>query len=178
MEQIDLKSLLQKYVRASEQRGMENLNADFPFMVAQSDAYPLVCDALISLISDLEFDFVAAIEAMGFPMGGALAHARRVGFIPIRKEGLLPGDVVQSEVFINPYKKRETKLEIQKDIMLNGRRVLLFDEATHTGISLSYAVRLLKKQQATIVSILTVTNYPDLKEIEGVSVRSLVYGQY
>lgn len=170
--------LLQKYVRAVEQRGVDNLNADYPYLLAEPEAYPVICDALLEKIADLPFDYVAAIEALGFPIGGAIAHARRVGFISIRKEGSLPGDVSQTAPFIVPYKNRQTRLEIQKDIPLSGKNVLLFDEAIDTGASLTQAVHLLTAAGAQIPSVLTITNYPNIRHIVKIPVISLVYGPF
>lgn len=174
----DIRSLLQKHVRSVEQRGVENLNADYPFLLAQSEAYPVLCDALLEKIAHIGVDYVAGIEALGFPIAGALAYARRTGFLSIRKDGTLPGEVIQSESFTIPYKNRHTKLEIQQDVPLSDKHVLLFDEAIDTGVSLTHAVRLLQKAGASVPAVLTLTNYPDIREIQGVPVISLIYGQY
>lgn len=178
MNSSEILGVLQKYVRAIEQRGVENLNADYPYLLAEPDAYAKICDALLEKITDVPFDYVAAIEALGFPLGGAIAHTRRVGFISIRKEGALPGTVLQSPSFSVPYKKRETRLEIQKDIPLHGKKVLLFDEAIDTGVSLTHAADLLAKAGAEVATILTITNYPDIKKIGAIPVLSLVSGKF
>lgn len=178
MNHEDIRTLLQKHVRAVEQRGVENLNADYPYLFSKTEAYPVLCDALLEKIKNIHFDYVASIETLGFPMAGAIAHARRVGFIAIRKEGTLPGAVIQSENFTVPYKKRETVLEIQKDIPLEGKNVLLFDEAIDTGASLMHALDLLKMAGAGVPAVLTLTNYPNLQKIEEIDVLSLIYGPF
>lgn len=178
MNQADIRALLQKHVRAVQQRGVENLNADYPYLFSKAEAYPVLCDALLEKIKDVHFDYIASIETLGFPMAGAIAYARRVGFISIRKEGTLPGDVFQSEAFTVPYKKRETILEIQKDIPFINKKVLLFDEAIDTGVSLTHAVHLLKTAGADVPAVLTLTNYPNFQKIEGIDVLSLVYGPF
>lgn len=173
-----MQDLLQKYVRCVEQRGVDNLNADYPYLFTEKDAFPALCDALIEKVADIPFDYIASIEALGFPMAGAIAHSRRTGFISIRKEGSLPGDVLQSEPFTVPYKKRPTVLEIQKDIPLKGKSVILFDEAIDTGVSLTHAVDLLISTGAHVSAVLTMTNFPNIKNIRDIPVLSLIYGPF
>jgi|GEM_PF-4183471 len=148
------------------------------FLLAQSEAYPYLCNALLEKVKEIPLDYVAALEALGFPIGGVIAYARRVGFVSIRKEGTLAGEVLQSAPFVVPYKNRETRLEIQKDISLRGKNVLVFDEAIDTGISLRSAVELLERAGASIAAVLTITNYPNIQEIGNVPVLSLIYGEF
>ncbi|MCL4388079.1 adenine phosphoribosyltransferase [Candidatus Marsarchaeota archaeon] len=96
-------------------------------------------------VSKLGFkpDFVAGIEARGFIIGTALADEIGVGFVPIRKAGKLPRDVV-SESYDLEY--GSASIELQKDSMPEGSRVLIADDLLATGGTASAAEKLIKKQ--------------------------------
>ncbi len=174
----EIKKVINDSIRSIEQRGVQNLNADYPFMMANKTAFKSICDSLIAEAKKLNIDFVAGIEATGFPMAGVLAFSLNQGLIMIRKEGKLPGAVVLSEEFLLPYKNEKIKLEIQKDIELKNKTVLLFDEAIDSGNTLKNAVKLLYKADAKNVIVLTITNYPNLRDIERAKVISLIFGEY
>lgn len=178
MKEEDIKRLIGSNIRASEQRGVKELNADFPFLFAQKGVFTTLCSELKRLIDERNVDMVVGIESLGFPLAGAMAYALNAELVLMRKEGSLPGDVVESKAFTVPYKKRVTKLEIQKDIIFESKDVILVDEAIDTGITLDHAIELLKNRSPKSLTVFTFTNYPDLREIRGVKVESLIYGQF
>lgn len=96
----------------------------------------------------------------------------------IRKENKLPGDVVLSDSYFLPYKKINNKLEMQKDLDLKDKTILLFDEAIDTGATLKTAIDLIKKFEPEKIIILTISNFPNIKSFNDIEVLSLVYGPY
>jgi adenine phosphoribosyltransferase len=96
-------------------------------------------------VSQLGFkpDYVAGIEARGFIIGTALADELGVGFVPIRKAGKLPRDVV-SESYDLEY--GSASIELQKDAMPENSRVLIADDLLATGGTAAAAEKLIKKQ--------------------------------
>jgi adenine phosphoribosyltransferase len=127
------------------------------------DVTPLFTDreALQALVVDLarpfeniDFDYVAGIDALGFILGTALAMHLSKGFIAIRKGGRLPVPVVARN-FVD-YTGKEKTLELRTDILKNGDRVLLVDEWIETGAQVTAAISLLEKQGAEVIGIATI----------------------
>ncbi len=75
-------------------------------------------------------DLIVGIESRGFIVGTALATVAGVGFVPVRKPGKLPGDVIGVEYSLEYGTDR---LEIHSDALGTGRRVLIVDDLLATG---------------------------------------------
>jgi adenine phosphoribosyltransferase len=113
---------------------------DFPKPgILFKDITPLLLDAeaLNSAVTELadwarplNVDLVAAAEARGFILGGALARELGVGFVPARKPGKLPHETISAE-YILEY--GVDALEMHADALAHGARVLLHDDLLATG---------------------------------------------
>ncbi len=99
--------------------------------------------------SDERIDVVCSIEARGFILGAAIAHALGAGFVPIRKSGKLPWHTHQKSYDLE-YGKDE--LEIHIDAVGAGDRVLLVDDVIATGGTIRAAVDLIKHMNGVLVS--------------------------
>ncbi len=93
---------------------------------------------------------VAAIESRGFILGGALAARLGAGFIPIRKPGKLPHQT-HSETYSLEY--GTGALEIHRDAVNDGDRVLVIDDLLATGGTARAAVNLVRKARGTVVAV-------------------------
>lgn len=102
---------------------------------------------------------VAGIEARGFILGGAVAHRLSAGFVPIRKRGKLPSETV-SIAYSLEYGIDE--MEIHKDAVQAGERVLLIDDLIATGGTAMAAANLLRQLGADIVAASFVIDLPEL----------------
>ncbi|MEE9313221.1 MAG: adenine phosphoribosyltransferase [Rhizobiaceae bacterium] len=133
-------------------------------------------DALVHPYIGIGLDQVAGIEARGFIIGGAIAHQLTSGFIPIRKKGKLPGEKVTIAYSLE-YGVDE--MEMHRDAVRPGDKVLLVDDLIATGGTAEAAVKLLKELGADVVAACFIIDLPDLggrKKIEslGVPVRTLI----
>ena len=93
-------------------------------------------------------DYIVGIESRGFIIGTALATRQRMGFIPIRKKGKLPGDVIGVDYSLEYGKDR---LEIQSDIV-KDQKILLVDDLLATGGTVNAAAQLIDKAGGRPVS--------------------------
>ena len=123
-----------------------------------------------------KIDKIAGIEARGFILGGAIAHQISAGFIPIRKKGKLPHETVRVAYSLE-YGLDE--MEMHKDAVSAGEKVILVDDLIATGGTAEGAVKLLRQMGADIVAACFVIDLPDLggrKKLEelGVPVRTLI----
>jgi adenine phosphoribosyltransferase len=120
---------------------------DISPLLANPEAFATVISALAA-VGD-EIDYVAALDARGFILGSAVALHKKVGFIPIRKSGILP-HATFSRSYSLEYGQDE--LEIHKDAMAAGSRVLLIDDVLATGGTLKAATLLIQDLGAVVVS--------------------------
>ncbi|MEZ5376741.1 MAG: adenine phosphoribosyltransferase [Acidimicrobiales bacterium] len=119
---------------------------------------------------------VAGVDARGFIVGAAMAHELGIGFVPIRKAGKLPADVI-AESYDLEY--GSATVEIHVDSIGLGDRVVLVDDLIATGGTMLAAHRLLTRLGAVIVSAMAIVDLPELGgsaalEAAGLDVYSLL----
>ena len=107
--------------------------------------------ALTSLVESSSIDKVIGIDARGFIFGSLIASSLGKGFIPVRKEGKLPWQT-ESQAYDLEYGK--SVIEIHKDAIKPGERVLIVDDLLATGGTASAAVKLVEKLKGKVQSLL------------------------
>jgi adenine phosphoribosyltransferase len=117
--------------------------------------------AFSNLVKDLIKPFrktrinkIVSLDALGFVLGGAISNELKVGFVPIRKGGKLPGRNLIRTSFVDYTKKRKT-FELNKGAIGRGDRVLIVDEWIETGAQIDAAVRLIERCGGKIIGIAT-----------------------
>jgi adenine phosphoribosyltransferase len=119
-------------------------------------------------------DFVVAAEARGFILGAAIARELGAGFVPARKPGKLPAQVVTAE-YILEY--GIDALELHADALAHGARVLIHDDLLATGGTARALAELVERLGATVVgcAFLVELAYLDgRRRLEGFDVHALV----
>lgn len=106
-----------------------------------------------------QFDTIVGIESRGFIIGSALAYTLGKGFIPIRKKGKLPAEVVSQEYELEYGTDR---IEIHKDALKKGERVLLIDDLLATGGTALAAAALVEQLGAKVVEMAFIVDLPDV----------------
>ncbi len=124
---------------------------------------PVTMKKIIDYIAD-EFknekiDYVAGIESRGFIFGMPIAYSLGCGFIPIRKPGKLPAETISMEYELE---YGTDKIEIHKDAIEKGKRVLLIDDLLATGGTAAAAAKLIR-QVGELAGIGFVIELSDLK---------------
>tara|TARA_Y100001970_G_scaffold136245_1_gene167664 strand:- start:31445 stop:31975 length:531 start_codon:yes stop_codon:yes gene_type:complete len=121
------------------------------------DVSPLLKDAVafataVSLMARAveadEIDYVAGIEARGFILGSALANLLNLGFVPIRKPGKLPGEIIAQSYSLE---YGESSLEMQRDAVPKGSNVLIVDDILATGGTAKSAAKLVERIGGRVV---------------------------
>ncbi len=106
-----------------------------------------------------DFDVLVGIEARGFIIGGALAYTLGKGFVPVRKLGKLPAETVRHEYRLE---YGSDTVEVHRDALESGARVLLVDDLLATGGTALAAATLVEKLGGRVVEMAFIVNLPDV----------------
>ena len=119
-------------------------------------------------------DIIVGIESRGFIVGSALATQQKTGFVPIRKKGKLPGNLLGVDYTLEYGKDR---LEIQSDALQGNPRVLLIDDLLATGGTVDAASELIERVGGQLVGCAFIIELNELngrENIPNVPIRSLI----
>src|SRR3990172_830184 len=107
---------------------------------------------------DVEFDVIVGIESRGFIIGGALSYSLGKGFIPIRKAGKLPAEKISHEYELE---YGTDTIEMHKDAIGKGTKVLLVDDLLATGGTALAAAALIEKMEGIVSEMAFIVSLPD-----------------
>jgi adenine phosphoribosyltransferase len=113
-------------------------------------AFSSVIDLLVTAFGRGTMDKVCGIEARGFILASPVAYHAGAGFVPIRKQGKLPGDTEEAS-FTLEY--AEATLEVHADALVPGERVLIVDDVLATGGTAAAAAHLVERLGGSVVGI-------------------------
>ena len=140
---------------------------DVTSILENADGLKLAIHELQRKLAGVEFDTIAGAEARGFIFGMPLAYNKGKNFIPVRKAGKLPRETVKAEYDLE-YGK--AAIEIHKDSIMPGQRVVLVDDLLATGGTAEAAVKLIESLGGIVVKVLF------LMELEGLHGRDKLKG--
>jgi adenine phosphoribosyltransferase len=147
---------------------------DITPLLLHPPALAYAIDRIAVFAEEREVDVVAAAEARGFILGGAVARAIGAGFIPVRKPGKLPWDTHSAE-YVLEY--GVDALEIHKDAVADGARVLVHDDLLATGGTAAAVCALIRQAGGEIVGCSFLAELAFLggrNKLPGCDVQSLV----
>ena len=132
---------------------------DVTTLMLQPEGFRKAIDELVQPYAGMKIDKVAGIEARGFILGGAVAHQLSVGFVPVRKKGKLPWETLCQKYQLE-YGFDE--LEIHRDAVEQGEKVLLVDDLIATGGTACAAIDLIQRAGGNVVGCSFVIDLPDI----------------
>ena len=151
---------------------------DIAPLLANAEAFALVINELSSSAKSAEC--VAGIEARGFMLASAIAIKNNIGFVPIRKQGKLPGPVIRREYGLE-YGSDALEMQCNGLIANKSSKVLLVDDVLATGGTLLAALELISELKGEVVEVavlLEITNLGGREEIKAafpnIAIRSLM----
>jgi len=133
---------------------------DITTLLKVPEAFREAVDRLAEPFMDKDVDIVVSVEARGFIFGGALAYKLGAGFVPARKPGKLPAETIKEEYALE---YGTDALEIHKDAIKPGQKVLIFDDVLATGGTLSATARLVERLGGEVVGIALLIDLTFLK---------------
>jgi adenine phosphoribosyltransferase len=134
---------------------------DITTLIKDPVGFRLVIDNLTQryINGDVKFDVIVGIESRGFIIGGALAYTLGKGFVPIRKKGKLPADIVTQEYELE---YGTDQIEIHSDAVGKGHRILLVDDLLATGGTALAAAALIEKLGGEVAEMCFIVDLPDV----------------
>jgi adenine phosphoribosyltransferase len=123
---------------------------DITPVLADPDAFSALIDQLCAPYERGSVTKVVGIEARGFILATPVAEQLGAGFVPIRKPGKLPADVIR-ETYELEY--GTDALEMHKDALRRGDRVLVVDDVLATGGTAAAAIRLVERLDAEVIGV-------------------------
>lgn len=147
---------------------------DVTSVVQDADGLQMAIDALMEKLDGLEFDVIAGSESRGFVFGMPLAYNLHKPFVMIRKKGKLPRETVSVSYELE-YGTAE--LEIHKDAILPGQKVVLIDDLIATGGTSKAMIQLVESLGGNVVTNLFLMELAGLngrRRLEGYNVDSVI----
>lgn len=132
---------------------------DITTLLKDPEGFKMTIDSLYNRYKDKKIDKVVGIESRGFILGAPLAYLLNVGFVPVRKPGKLPSEVISQEYTLE---YGTDKIEIHKDAISPGENVLIVDDLIATGGTVNAAIKLIEKLQGNIIECAFVVELPSL----------------
>lgn len=132
---------------------------DVTSLMEDSIAYQATIDTLANQYRDMGFTKIIGTESRGFLFGAPLALAMGLPFVPVRKPGKLPREVI-SESYQLEY--GEDTLEIHRDAISSGDNVLVIDDLLATGGTIEATVKLVRRLGGEVKHAGFVISLPDI----------------
>ncbi|MBI2774180.1 MAG: adenine phosphoribosyltransferase [Chloroflexi bacterium] len=123
---------------------------DITTLLKDGRAFKASIDGILAQVRGKKIDVVVGMESRGLIFGAPIAYELGVGFVPVRKLGKLPSEVVSVEYDLE---YGSATLEMHKDAIKPGQRVLIVDDLLATGGTVAGTIELVKQLQGEIVGL-------------------------
>lgn len=133
---------------------------DITPLMGDGQAFAYATQKIVDYAKDLEIEMVVGPEARGFIIGCPVAYALQVGFAPVRKKGKLPRETIEVEYSLE---YGSNILEMHKDAIKPGQRVLLVDDLLATGGTTAATIELVEKLGGVVAGCAFLIELDDLK---------------
>ncbi len=147
---------------------------DITPLLAHRKAFAATVDAMVAPFAAAEIDRVVGIEARGFIFAAPIAYRFAAGFVPVRKTGKLPWTIEQEEYELE---YGTDLLEIHRDAIEPGHKVLIVDDVLATGGTAAATARLVERLGGEVIGLTFLLELGFLNgfaQLEGREVHSLV----
>ena len=132
---------------------------DITPLLGDSAALSQVVDGMVEQFEGVPIDRVVGVEARGFIFGAAVAYRAGAGFVPVRKAGKLPWAVVREEYNLE---YGSDKLEIHRDAIHPGERILIVDDVLATGGTAAATAKLVETLGGVVAGLAFLLEIDDL----------------
>ena len=147
---------------------------DITPLMNDGPAFKESVDQIVEYAKEKEIDIIVGPEARGFIIGCPVAYALETGFVPVRKEGKLPREVIKVNYGLE---YGENVLTIHKDAVKPGQRVLITDDLLATGGTIEATIKLVEQLGGIVVGcafLIELAYLNGLEKLEGYDVLTLM----
>jgi adenine phosphoribosyltransferase len=147
---------------------------DVTTILEDPDGLSLAVDGVREMLKGVEYDSVIGPESRGFIFGVPVAYAEHKGFIPIRKKGKLPREVLSADYELE---YGTATIEIHKDSIKTGQKVVIIDDLIATGGTIEAIIKLVQELGGEVVKICFIMELAGLngrEKLAGYDVESLI----
>lgn len=166
---------LKKLIREVPDFPKEGINFyDITTLLKDPEGLKETLDAMIEKYKDEKIDTVIGIESRGFIFATVLAHHFGAGFVPVRKPNKLPAEKVAVSYDLE---YGQDTLEMHKDAVGEGHRVLIVDDLLATGGTAKAVTELVEKLNGEIVGLAFLCELTFLKgreKLDGYNVHAFI----
>ena len=147
---------------------------DITTILQDPDGLHLAIQSMQDKLKDTEFDVVVGTESRGFIFGVPIAYNLHKAFVPVRKKGKLPCETVSMEYDLE---YGSAVIEMHKDSIKPGQKVVLVDELVATGGTIEAAIKLVEELGGEVVKVVFLMELAGLKgreRLKGYEVESVL----
>lgn len=147
---------------------------DITTILQDPDGLHLAIQSMQDKLKDTEFDVVVGTESRGFIFGVPIAYNLHKAFVPVRKKGKLPCETVSMEYDLE---YGSAVIEMHKDSIKPGQKVLLVDDLVATGGTIEAAIKLVEELGGEVVKVVFLMELAGLKgreRLKGYEVESVL----
>lgn len=123
---------------------------DITTLLRDADAFREVIDRMTAAVKDQRIDLVVGMESRGFIFAAPMADRLGAGFVPVRKLGKLPAETIEVEYDLE---YGTATLEIHRDAIVAGQRVLVVDDLLATGGTVLGTIELVRRLGGEIAGL-------------------------
>lgn len=148
---------------------------DITTLLKDAEGMHAAIDALQEKLGDTAFDLILGPESRGFIFGMPIAYNLKKGFVPVRKKGKLPAPVISKEYALE---YGTATIEIHKDAIAKGRKVVIVDDLLATGGTAKAIVEMVEEMGAEVVGLLFLIELDFLsgrEALQGYAVDSVLH---
>ena len=147
---------------------------DVTTILEDPDGLSIAVDGIREMLKGVEYDSVVGPESRGFIFGVPVAYAEHKSFIPVRKKGKLPREVLSADYELE---YGTATIEIHKDSIKPGQKVVIIDDLIATGGTIGAIIKLIEELGGEVVKICFIMELAGLngrEKLAGYDVESII----
>ncbi|MBQ9608494.1 MAG: adenine phosphoribosyltransferase [Lachnospiraceae bacterium] len=132
---------------------------DITSVLENAEGYKLAIDEMNKFLDGVDYNVIAGTESRGFIFGAPLSYINNKSFVPVRKKGKLPRATIERSYDLE---YGTATIEIHKDAIKPGDKVVLVDDLIATGGTIEAAAKLIEELGGEVVKMVFLIELPDL----------------
>jgi len=147
---------------------------DVTTILEDPDGLSIAVDGIRDMLKGVEYDSVVGPESRGFIFGVPVAYAEHKSFIPVRKKGKLPREVLSADYELE---YGTATIEIHKDSIKPGQKVVIIDDLIATGGTIEAIIKLVEELGGEVVKICLIMELAGLNgrdKLAGYDVEAMI----